>query len=146
MKGSLKHISILLIISMTALIGSCGKTNVALRNANAPFIEFRDSLTGTYACIETYDSFYGPNTFSTVIGPATITVVKATDDSSLLMSSGVFTFVSADSNTITYKSPSNATSLTNYAHFSRHHDSMWVENIISKMAYSEAWNSYAGHR
>jgi len=118
----LKNISLLFCIILVVAMSDCKKDKVQTQNQISNH-DFRDSLVGTYNCVE--DSFSNylafdssgshPVSTNTIIGPAIVTITKlTTDDSSLIVNGNIYSISSSSGQTLYYTSPSTSVIMLPY--------------------------------
>lgn len=166
MKVTMKNIFLFICITMMVAMASCSKkenTNPISRNSALhdsivhdsvvvqPFHEYRDSLVGTYNCMEYYSyTFYQgfPMQNDTLLGPASIIVSKPSNsDSSILIQGTSFYFYSSSSQTITFwEFPVSANGNPDFAYFSKSNSSLWFSNTQNRGVSHWDYYYYTGHK
>ena len=150
MKNTLKGLFIAFNALLILLMAACtkGKENPVVHK---PFLEFRDSMVGTYTCIKHLSgTFYHPDsngggTFfagDTILGSVTVTVQKSTTSDSVVFINGAYFMY--NSATASYWSP-NSSSQGNQAFFYAQNDSLWFDSIYDAGMFSYAYY-YTGHK
>ena len=141
----LKNTALLACIVLVAMMSDCLKDNPQTKNLKHP--DFRDSVMGSYSCIE--HNYFGSIQYyyDSIIGPATLTVIKASDDSSLLINGETFTYnYSSTSQTLVYSGYNPNSLQTDALNFILSRDSIWLQQpFYPHVSYTEYYY-YTGHK